>query len=227
MKYYALMILITSSCLMLRLDRAEGAIVIYDDRTEWETAVGGSPDFVETFDSFAGPDNTSYNESPVQTGYFEIEAFSDSWTNEITNSWTWEGIEPPSIYGFGDFWGNGVVLSFDQELSGWGANVRTSGGTEIVLLSEETELAVFEPWKGYAANSFFFGISLTEGETIDAIELRRNNAGSGFYLDDVAGKFSPSSVTTVPEPSMMALFTLGAAGIGLASRRRFTQRTDK
>lgn len=212
--------LITLTLLTTAVHQAKATIVTYDDRAQWEAAIGGAPDFNEGFDSFAGPDNVSYNDSPLQTDYFEIESFSDSTNNAIDQNSTWEGIDPPSLHGFGDFFGNGIVLSFDQELSAWASNFRTSGGTEVVLLSEGNELAVFEPWTGFQGVSFFFGFTLTNGETIDAIELRRNNAGSSFLLDDVSGTFEAPHVSPVPEPSMMALFGLGAAGMGIAARCR-------
>jgi len=214
-------------CLILLVSNLlYGQVTQYNDRASW-LAAAGTPDLVEDFEGFVA--DADFKLSPVTLTIGTIQQMGED-----------EGfrnlIDSPPL----DFPDNGgtshascfvnfpesndgttVMLTFDQPVSAWGAQLYGVQGAELAAFDVLDAISTLIP----ISQDQFIGFTSTTPVT--AIEFRAQNliaggTGEGFGVDDMEIAFDTSSqVPTLGQwGSALFLLIIGAAALFFLRRNR-------
>ena len=201
---------------------ASATLTAFTNRTAFENAIVGLGGTVsnETFNSFTS--DTSFLGTPLDVGAFSLfSSEANTGVDDLIDVSPFGGVSAsdrnldgtPYVQGDVNTKGGGTDIFnivFDAPIFAFGTEFQSIGGTGsgegIEILGEFFE---------FSSRPAFFGVVGTIGETFVQIDIVGDDAV--FGLDNFA---FASAVTDVPEPTTLALFGLGPAGLGFMRRRR-------
>ncbi len=210
------------------------AITTYTDRTAWENALSGFSIFDETFDGAAsdfganssgnivgdlaidiiGHGNDSDRQGLTGTGFFAGEVDS---SDIVTSDGATVRFNLPS-FGFA------LIGLQDDSMSSPDLNVHELGVLllgQSFLLSDVLGLTGPNDSSAPDAQVPFLGfVSDTQFTSFDLVHGYRIRSVSGSSQDFWLAGLAYSSATPVSEPSLLALFGLGLAGIALSRKKK-------
>jgi len=184
-----------AAVLLSHVPCAEAQIIVYTDRSAWETAVGGV--YVEEFfaDATLNPGVSVVSDAGV------VDAVLGVWDDRVagTDTTTWSFVDP--ITGFGADWdlagpggpGSGIRLLLDGTFIGQEIVQTTAGG-----------------FFGVTSTSPFDSVLVEEGTQLGGAET--------YHMDNMLYSQQES---IVPEPATLIVWSLlMGMGVGLTRRRR-------
>lgn len=200
---------------------ARAAVITFDDLTTRDNftnlGISGSYHGFKWGYSNAPGIGSAVVPSPGDTGWASGTITDPAWmpaptpVSGNTYAWNWNGPQ-------------GLVVDFlspHDVAGGYFATLSSTYG----LNASTIELFGYDGADNLIASSGSLGLSntfqyLTAGFTgVNKLEIRANSDFRWFSVDDL--EVTPTSVSSVPEPSTMALLGLGAAGL---ARRRAARR---
>jgi hypothetical protein len=200
--------------LLLPLTSANAAIInTFTNSTDFTNTVGSTS--LEDFNSFAS--DTPFHSSSLDVGDFTLSmtGTAATYANQVDASpvrFSQFDVDGTTMLDVFTDASSSFLLTFDTGISSFGADLkafnnvvfRTNIFVDGVLLAPPVNALNFQ-------NTFFGFQSDSLFTTVEFIGVQDD----GFGMDNV--RYGASSV---PEPSVVALFGLGLAGIGFARRRR-------
>lgn len=202
------------------------AITIFDDRSAWLAAIGGTPTFTVDFEGF--PADTSFGGAPLDLGPFTLSV-----TSAIGDLGQFVDVPPFAaassvqfdtnrLIAFVDGDGVTVDMLFAPGVTAWGADYSgavTGEGLRLVvandLVHEVIDITVDDGFLGFVlgAGEGAIGRLRWQATTADG----RLSSGEAFALDNIAGVQAP---VVMSEPGAGALLAVALAAALLAIRRR-------
>ncbi|PTX55697.1 putative secreted protein [Litoreibacter ponti] len=201
---------------------AATAATTFTSEANYLTAIGGSADVSENFNSFLA--DQSFRNSSFDVGPFSL---SSSGSNQNRDTQNQIDTDPFSFGTFADVNGSpfahfflsaGVTtatISFDTAITGFGATFKELATSTEILLT--TNLGTRTINQNIGIDVGFFGFTLDAGETATALTFSSTNRGDGFGMDNVL--LSNSTPSPVPLPAGLPLL-LGGMGLLAFMRRR-------
>jgi len=195
-----------------------GVILVYTDRTAWQTAVGSY--LTETFESVAlGPLPAGTSTLGLLTFYADV---ADPLFLYIAVEWNGTQTLTSDIwqpqYGGGTTQTGLEQFTFGSPITAWGADFYDASTGALLIIGigpTDLNLVTYLPYPGTG----FFGVIAPGGFTVVSLRANGGNAvDEWFGMDNVS--FS-SAGGAIPEPGTAALVVLGlAAGAFLRRKRR-------
>lgn len=190
---------------------AHAVLMVFTDRTTWEASLGTSV----TTEDFNGVTPFNMSTGVNSAGLIDIELLGSSGPNRIDDGSGFANIDGSNYYhGALDFFDGGApsqATILITQIIGFGADwisTTTGGDLSLTILGETVN---FDDHLTGSGNGFLGIISTNSFSSI--ILDTESGAAEQFGMDN----FSFAQVT---EPTTLALFGLGLAGLGFARRKK-------
>ena len=208
------------------VQQSSAALITYTDRSAWELALGGTGIQTENFNSFS---YTVFDPGTYTLGALGLEVTNDptdyitkntvqsGGTDDIDGSKYFRGVARQTI---------GPTLTFNNPVYGFGGDwtgVDGQGQLTVNIGGETFDLPQIIGDEG------FFGVLSDTTFDEAALRAKATTVAEYFGLDNVVfSENSPSFLSgSVPEPSSLAIFGLGACLAGLRCGRRRNRKTAR
>jgi hypothetical protein len=220
---YALMILLGAQSF------SQGGIVLYSDRTNWQSAAGPS-DYTEDFESFTEDTSFRIAAGPLQLNGFSVVesgATNSANVNKIdTAPFEFSGTDSITgdayLFGVTNHGLTYIDLYFDNPTSSFAADFKGADGVEhlnIEVIDQMNQvLSTLDP---VSDTITFLGVVATGGELISRLRFFSSVFVGGvereaFGMDNVA--LVNANVSPIPEPSTLAM-AVSLCGVWVFRRR--------
>ena len=204
--------------LILFATQANATLTFYNDRTDWENALGGTittEDFNGIAPFILGAGDNAVGQLNISilnpTGSFNrVGDISEFWNINGTTGYLGGGAES-------------TTLELPQRIFGWGADfssTHSAGGLTLEIDSIQAEFSVVLPDGGdlIGEGTGFLGVISTNA--FSTIRLFDDLQNETFGMDNVSFGDGTFVATAISEPAAWAAFGLSLSLMGLARRRR-------
>lgn len=209
--------------LLLSAINSQAGLIIYDDRSAWETAIGslgGAVDGTVDFNGFVS--DTSFATSAVDFGLFSLEqtAGPDQGGNKVDVTpfdfgLNVNGTPMAAIWAFD---AQEVTMTFDDPVLGFGGDIKTFAD---LFLNVDLNTGDFAEWD-HVGGTGFLGIAvMAPSEAFTSAVFSDGGASTQTWgWDDIS-----TGSASVPESGYsLSLLAFGFASIGVVARRIKRQR---